>query len=109
MAGRTCRLDICFLRSNRTGLLYLFIFLFFDRKQPSGPKYVLVQWPFDRDQHQLLCILNYPFDVDEVILVDFIFVFFDLYLYILTVSNAVVPSRSSFVFYQITYSKDLHT
>ena len=27
-----------------------FIFLYFDRKQRSGPKYVLVQWPFDREQ-----------------------------------------------------------
>ena len=84
-------------------------FYFFVGKQPSGPKYVLVQWPFDRDQRQLLCVLNYPFDVDEVILVDLIIVFFDLYLYILTASNAVVPSRSYFVFYQITYSKDFHS
>ena len=84
MAGRTCRLDICFLRSNRTGLLYLFIYSFFDCKQWSGPKYVLVQrlsiMALEKSENQ--GDMNYPFDVDEAIrwlggLVDLIFVFFD--------------------------------
>ena len=81
MAGRTCRLDICFLRSNRTGLLYLFIYSFFDCKQWSGPKYVLVQrlsiMALEKSENQ--GDMNYPFDVDEAIrwlgeLVDLIFV-----------------------------------